>query len=92
VTFQHKESDLPEREKLTDKNDVATEAETNARDAALDEIRRRVKPQQSPRADGTYEFTDCDDCGNEIGDGRLRAAANNLWCVHCATRRERAKR
>lgn len=92
MTFQHKESDLPEREKLTDKNDVATEAETNARDAALDEIRRKVKQQQVPGPDGAYPFPDCDDCGNEIGEGRLRVAAMNRCCIHCATKRERNKR
>jgi RNA polymerase-binding transcription factor DksA len=92
VTFQHKESDLPEREKLTDKNDVATEAETHARDSALGEIRRKARPQQLPRKDGTFEFTDCDDCGGEIGEGRLRVAAMNRICIFCATKRERNAR
>jgi RNA polymerase-binding transcription factor DksA len=85
------ENEIPDREKITDVSDQATEIETNARDTALADVRAKVKPQQLPRADGTYEFTDCEDCGLEIGEGRLRVAAKNLFCVHCATLRERKK-
>lgn len=91
MTQQHDEELLQEREKLADKSDVATETETNARDAALGDIRAMVRPQQVPRADGSYEFTDCDDCGGEIGEGRLRVAAMNRFCVWCASAREKKK-
>lgn len=56
---------------------------------AVAEIQQKCKQTQSPRADGTYEIEDCEDCSNEIGEGRLRAAIKNTLCIHCATRRER---
>lgn len=92
MTFQHEESTLPIREKITDTSDIATEIETVARDQALQEARRRAAPQQSPRADGTYAVTDCEECGNEIGEARLRVAAMNKFCVDCASAMEKRQK
>lgn len=78
-------------EVLADFLDVASAIEARARASAIAEVQSKVKPQQLPRADGTYEFLDCDECGNEIGLGRLAVAAKNRWCVHCASAKERRK-
>jgi RNA polymerase-binding transcription factor DksA len=64
--------------------------------AALQEnilaARWRSRQMQEPMADGTYRVTECDECGNEIGDERLRIAPMNLWCVECAQAHETRQR
>jgi RNA polymerase-binding transcription factor DksA len=78
-----------EKEKLTDILDQASEIETRTREGLIADIQARCKPQQMPLPDGSYEFPDCDECGNEIGEGRLKVAAKNLWCVICASAKEK---
>lgn len=85
------ESSLPEAEKLTDVLDRASEVEMRTTSLAIDNTRRNAKPQQQPLADGTYEVTDCEECGNEIGIERLRVAIKNKYCIHCATKMERRR-
>lgn len=75
--------------KLTDVVDIAALTEARERDTSLAEVQRRARPQQAPRSDGTYEVTDCEDCGDQIGEARLRVAVMNRLCVYCAARRER---
>lgn len=82
----------PEAERLSDVSDRATAEETRQNMAALRENTLALRQRQQPRADGTYEFTDCEDCGNEIGEGRLRLAAANHLCVYCATAEEQLKK
>jgi len=72
--------------------DQASALEQAATDQAIYEVRRYCKPTQAPLKNGTYEVTDCDDCGNEIGAARLKVAIKNTLCVHCATLRERRAR
>lgn len=84
-------SQRAERERLTDVSDRATQVEQETFDAAMGDVRRRLQQDQSPRYDGTYAVEDCDDCGNPIGEGRLRLAPRNLICVHCATAREKRR-
>lgn len=31
-----------------------------------------------------YEITECETCGEEIGEGRLKAAIKNTLCIGCA--------
>lgn len=76
-------------DKLTDVVDIAGVAEARDRSAALAAVQRKAKPQQLPRQDGSFEFTDCDDCGDDIGEARLKVAAMNRLCIFCATKRER---
>lgn len=78
-------------DRLTDLIDIASAAETRTRADALNSIRSKCKPQQLPRKDGSYEITECDECGNEIGLGRLKVAAQNLLCVYCASDKEKRK-
>lgn len=43
--------------------------------------RKKAAPEQVPLADGTYAQTDCVECGNEIGEGRLKLG--KLRCIEC---------
>ena len=86
------ESELPISEKITDVSDQATDQEHRALAFHLAEARKKAKRQQEPRDDGTYEVTDCDDCGDEIGQGRLMASIMNRLCIYCATAREKKVR
>lgn len=81
-----------EKDRVTCVSDQATQRETELLGAALDAARYRVRQRQAPRADGTYALTDCEECGEPIGEGRLRAAANNTVCIHCATKQEELSR
>lgn len=76
-------------ENHSDNLDRASELEEQFRSGRIRETQALVKQKQQPLADGTYEITDCTECGDEIGEGRLKAAPNNLICIHCATLAER---
>lgn len=78
-----------EAERVSDESDRASNLEEMARKDALDRATRAVEQQQRPRADGTYEVTECEECGEDIGAERLRLASRNLMCWHCATEMER---
>lgn len=80
-----------DKEKLTDISDKATAAEAEHLEIARQDAARRMKRQQEPLADGSYAVLDCEECGEEIGEGRLRAAIQNCMCIHCATRAERRR-
>jgi len=83
---------LPQREHHTDPFDIAADMARTFRDQAIAAARSKVKQDQSPDKDGILTQYDCEACGNEIGEGRLKAASRNLLCIHCATREERLKR
>ena len=85
------ESTLPQSEQISDTIDRASDIEQRATAQAIYDTQRRCKPQQLPRDDGTYEVTDCDECGNEIPYGRLRVAIMNRLCVYCAEILERTR-
>ena len=53
--------------------------------------RRRAKLRQVDAAlqriaDGTFGL--CHDCGEPIGDGRLRVDPTVLWCIDCASKKD----
>lgn len=48
----------------------------------LDAIRERIEHALSKLEDGTYGV--CDECGEAIADGRLRAAPQSALCIRCA--------
>lgn len=83
------ESEIPISEKVSDVSDQATNQEQRALAYHLDRAMRKSKRQQEEKADGTYEVTDCVDCGDEIGEQRLRVSIMNTLCIYCATARER---
>lgn len=85
-----------ELEKYTDPLDVASRNEHIATNDSIREARLKAVPTQMPKekvVDGVkvkyYEITDCDECGNEIGEERLKVAVKNTLCIHCATAQER---
>lgn len=80
-----------ERENLTDICDIASDLEMKFAAHALAAVQSKVKRDQEPDSDGVYKVLDCILCGNEIGEGRLNAAARNFLCIHCATKIERGR-
>lgn len=78
-----------ERERHTDVLDRASELEMAETQSSINRISAKVQQKQRPRPDGTYEHEDCEDCGSDIGAERLKVAANNHLCIHCAEARER---
>lgn len=78
-----------EAERLSDISDRASAIEQQQNASAIRENARKLEQRQKPRADGTYEFTDCEDCGLEIDAKRLQLAAANHLCWHCATAQEK---
>lgn len=82
---------LPEREKFTDLFDRASQSEQEALDDARAAHARRMKRDQEPDANGVYAVTECVECGEDIGEGRLTHAIKNTVCIHCQTRAERRR-
>ena len=72
--------------------DVASDVEARARDGAINEAMAKAKPQQVVQSDGTFLVVDCLECGDDIGEARLRVASRNHFCVHCASVLERRLR
>lgn len=85
------ESTLPEAEKFSDPYDRASDIEQRANAHAVYQVQQRSAPQQQPRADGSYAVTDCDGCGDEIGEKRLQVAIRNRLCIYCATAEEKRR-
>lgn len=79
-------------DRLVDPLDIASGNELRANEGRVRELQKKCRPHQLPRADGTYEFTDCEECGGEIGEGRLKVAIWNHLCVHCAEAQERSNK
>lgn len=75
-------------EKHPDPCDQASELELQRTADAIRTVQRLNKQQQVPGADGEYPAPDCKECGEEIGLGRLKVAAKNLLCIHCAAAAE----
>lgn len=80
---------IPAKEKHIDILDRASQAEMAFTEASINAARRANKRMQEPDEDGKYLVLDCIDCGDEIGDERLKVATKNKLCIHCATARER---
>ena len=72
--------------------DVASRNESIATDDAVREQRKLAVPQQFPDAAGNFTITECVECGEHIGEQRLKVAIKNLLCWDCATAQERKKR
>ena len=80
-----------DEEKYSDPLDVASRNESIATEDAVREQRKLAVPQQIPDAAGNFSVTECLECGNEIGEQRLRVAIKNTLCIYCATEQERRK-
>lgn len=75
---------------LTDPNEAASELEEAERSAAITNLRSRVRPEQVQDANGNWKTEDCIDCGEPIGEGRLKLG--KIRCIHCQTLLERQQR
>jgi RNA polymerase-binding transcription factor DksA len=75
------------KDKLTDPLDVAAEQEQSFRAESERQIREQVKRLQYKNEDGTWPEPDCEECGYEIGEGRLEATGSKT-CIKCATAKE----
>lgn len=78
-------------ERTPDVSDQASRVEEEAAMHRAIEHARKMRREQEPRADGTYEFLDCDDCGGEIGLDRIEVSIQNRLCWGCATIREKRR-
>lgn len=92
MTFPGEESNLTLHDRESDDNDRATRVEMEATAALLDRARRAARQDQTPGPDGLYAITECVECGDGIGEGRLKVAARNTLCVYCATAEEQRKK
>jgi RNA polymerase-binding transcription factor DksA len=73
-----------------DEVDRANELAQMETENSLYLARKKAAPEQLPRADGTYEQTDCIDCGGEIPLGRLNLG--KVRCIGCQSALERRAR
>ena len=80
-----------DEEKYSDPLDVASRNESIATEDAVREQRRKAQPHQLPDESGNFAITECVECGDEIGEQRLRVAIKNTLCIYCATEQERRK-
>lgn len=78
-----------EMEKHTDPLDIAARNERVATEDAIREQRKHAVPQQIPDAAGNFKVVECVECGEDIGDQRLRVAIKNTLCLDCASAQER---
>lgn len=85
-------NDEQQEQHLADFLDRASAIEMESTERAIQHVQSQCKQRQTPRPDGSYEYEDCEDCGGEIGEARLKVAINNHLCIHCATVRERLYR
>lgn len=93
MTYPRDEQEsLPQSERMSDVSDLATQREAEFLSDAIKRSQIAIEQKQKPRPDGSYEFEDCDECGQPIGQERLRLAANNLTCVHCQSEIERRRK
>lgn len=74
-----------------DEVDQANELAQMETDNRLYLARKKSKPEQEQRPDGSWPHQTCFDCEGPIGDFRL--AMGRIRCIHCQTDLEaRAKR
>lgn len=74
-------------DKLIELVDIASANETAGRDNSIRACQDKLKPAQVKDQNGEWETTECDSCGEPIGEKRLEATGSKL-CIHCATKAE----
>lgn len=57
-----------------------------AREAALSNVRKALRPEQVQNADGTWPQPECVDCGEDIPLGRL--SLGKIRCIFCQNVKE----
>ena len=73
-----------------DPMDQASELETVHNATALSAARAKNKPEQEQAPDGTWETTECVDCGEDIEPKRLEMG--RIRCFHCQNTLEKKRR
>lgn len=58
-------------------------------DAYLQNARAKNRPEQIVQSDGSWLFTDCVECGDDLGGRKL---IGKVRCVQCQTALERERR
>lgn len=58
-------------------------------DAYIDNVRAKSRPEQTQRADGSWLFSECVDCGDDLGERKL---IGKIRCFSCQSAVEREKR
>ena len=76
-------------EHYSDPLDVASRNTDIANEDAIRNNARASEPYQRPDGDGHYAIHDCLECGEPIGEQRIKVAIKNVYCVDCATEMER---
>lgn len=79
---------MSERENHPDEIDRANELAARYTEAQIDEVRRRNKPEQVQRKDGSWPEPDCVECGDPIPP--LRLSLGKIRCTCCQTALERS--
>lgn len=79
------------QENYADPLDRASELEMISTADAIREVQKRMEQKQKPDFEGRYAITECESCGDDIPEERLRIASNNLCCTICASKAERRR-
>ncbi|OFV49737.1 MULTISPECIES: TraR/DksA C4-type zinc finger protein [Oligella] len=70
--------------------DQASENELASTELFIAQVRERNKPEQVKNEDGTWQETECIDCGDEIPLARLELG--KVRCVYCQEALEKRQR
>ena len=89
MTIENDNSEFALVEKHTDVLDIASSVQQEAMKHAIHDHAKKMKRDQEPDKEGVYAATECIECGDDIGEGRLQHSIRNHWCIHCATLVER---
>ena len=73
---------MDNNDRLIDPIDIGSHNAEVARQRAEFEQRAKAAPKQVRNEDGTWPTTECEDCGEPIGDTRL--AMGYVTCIDCA--------
>ena len=76
------------QEHLTDPIDHAAQISQGFLERSIAHVRRCARQHQSALPGGGYAITDCVQCGQPIGEPRLRVSIKNDCCIRCATQAE----
>lgn len=79
---------MTERENQPDEIDRANDLAARYTETYIDEVRRRNKPEQVQRADGSWPEPDCVECGDAIPTARL--SLGKIRCIFCQEALERS--
>lgn len=83
-------TERPEMERSPDLLDRASAVTQRFNDDSVERARRLAQPEQTQNPDGTWPQTECDDCPNDIEEGRL--AMGKIRCFGCQTALERRRK